>query len=270
MAQAKWTSQQTMNDYSHYYATNTDALEYQIKITLYTLAIYGCYGGYVSGTINVWWMAALTSVLVTRWMIAFHELLHLRSADELDIFSRLLPLPFAPLNIGYREYRRIHAGHHAHTASEEDPDAFHILGGHLASLFGAITLHEQQLVRYVKHHGLSGELSLMMVIRLGLFVTMLLIEPMAFFAWWLVLRLTYITNDFVFFHLVHYRAEQYGSFPIPLPAILQYPLILIYGIDVVYATMHHDIHHKQQQIAAKYLPRVAAGHQAPNAMPGNE
>ncbi len=248
-----------MDDFTHYHATPADAVEYQLKVTLYTLLLFACYAAYATGAINLWWMAGLTSVLVSRWMIAFHELLHLRRADELDLLTRLLPIPFAPLNIGYREYRNIHAGHHLHTANEQDPDAFHILGGHLVALFGTITLHEQQLVRYIKHHGLSGELAVMMTLRLALFVGLLVIDPAAFLAWWLVLRLTYIVNDFVFFHLVHYRAAEYGSFPIPLRTIIQYPLILIYGIDVVYATMHHDIHHRQQQIAAKYLPRVAAG-----------
>ncbi len=247
-----------MKDFTQYHASPTDARQYQLKVTLYTVLLFGCYAAYASGAINLWWMVGLSSVLVTRWMIAFHELIHLRDADELDLLTRLLPIPFAPFNIGYREYRNIHAGHHQYTASEQDPDAFHIMGGHLAALFGTVTLHEQQLVRYVKRHGLSTELALMAVIRLALFVGLLVIDPAAFLSWWLVLRLTYCVNDYVFFHLVHYRAASYGSFPIPLPTVIQYPLFLIYGIDVVYATMHHDIHHKHQQVAAKYLPRVAA------------
>jgi hypothetical protein len=106
-------------------------------------------------------------------------------------------------------------------------------------------------------HGLSGELALMTVTRLILFIAMLLLAPWAFLWWWLALRLTYIVNDYVFFHLVHYRAKSHGSFPIPLPVLIRYPAILIYGIDVVYATMHHDLHHEHPMIAAKYLPRVA-------------
>ncbi len=247
-----------MKDITQYHATQSDALEYQVKITLYTLLIFGCYAAYLSGALTIWWMVGLTSVLVTRWMIAFHELMHLRGADELDLLTRLLPIPFAPFNIGYREYRNIHAGHHADTANEQDPDAFHILGGHLRALFGAITLHEQQLVRYITCHGLSLELAVMLTLRLALFVSLLVIDPMAFLAWWLALRLTYIVNDFVFFHLVHYRGGKEGSFPILLPVWLRYPAILIYGIDVVYATMHHDIHHEHQLIAAKYLHRYAA------------
>lgn len=97
----------------------------------------------------------------------------------------------------------------------------------------------------------------MLMIRLSVFIAMLIVSPPAFLYWWLVLRITYIINDFVFFHLVHYRAGQYGTFPIPLPALLRYPLLAIYGIDVVYATMHHDVHHEHPLIAAKYLPRIA-------------
>ena len=67
----------------------------------------------------------------------------------------------------------------------------------------------------------------------------------------------FVANDFVFFHMVHYRGGRYGTFPIPLPLPIRYPLIVIYGVDVVYATMHHDIHHEQPMIAAKHLARIA-------------
>jgi fatty acid desaturase len=117
-----------MRELSEYHATDRDAAEYQTKVIVFNLGLYTCFAAFVLEVINVWWMVALSSVMVTRWMIAFHELLHLRSADELDPFTRLLPIPFAPLNIGYREYRNIHAGHHRDTATERDPDAFHILG----------------------------------------------------------------------------------------------------------------------------------------------
>lgn len=245
-----------MKDYTEFYADNSDAIEYQVKVILFTLSLYGCYAAFALELINVCWMAALSSIMVTRWMIAFHELLHLRKAEELDLITRLLPIPFAPLNIGYREYRNIHAGHHRYSAANDDPDAFHIQGGHLRALIGAFTLHEQQIIRYITSKGMSAELAVMVAIRLALFIALLIIAPYAFLAWWLVLRLTYIINDFVFFHLVHYRAGKYGTFPIPLPSLLRYPLIVIYGIDVVYATMHHDLHHKYPYIAAKHLPRA--------------
>lgn len=243
---------------SDYHAGDWDAREYRLKVIFFTLALYGCFAAFALGALGLYWMAALTSVLVTRWMIAFHELLHLRSAEQLDFFTRLLPIPFAPLNIGYREYRMIHAEHHRYTATAEDPDAFHILGGHLKALFGAVTLHEQQLYRYIKRFGLSSELLVMAGVRLVVFVVLLVMLPQQFLLWWLVLRLTYTVNDFVFFHLVHYRTGNYGTYPIPLPSFILYPLIGIYGIDVVYATMHHDLHHDHQRIAAKYLQTVAA------------
>lgn len=142
-------------------AGDSDALEYQIKVIFFTMGLYGCFAAYSLGAVDLFSMTALTSVLVTRWMIAFHELLHLRSAEQLDLFTRLLPIPFAPLNIGYREYRLLHAGHHSYTDTADDPDAFHILGGHLKALLGAVTLHEHQLYRYIKQFGLSSELKVM-------------------------------------------------------------------------------------------------------------
>jgi len=246
-----------MQTFNQYHANDRDAREYQFKIGLFTLIIFVSFAAYASGGINVWWMAAIATISVTRWMIAFHELFHLRKPEELGFLIRLLPIPFAPLNLGYREYRNIHFGHHKYTATENDPDAFHILGGHLRAFMGAVTQHEQAVYRYIKAYGLSRELALMMLIRSSIFALLLWYSPSAFLAWWLVLRITYSVNDYVFFHLVHYRSGISGTFPIPLPGFIVYVASIIYGYDVVYATMHHDIHHQHTQIAAKYLPVVA-------------
>lgn len=246
-----------MLDFSELYANKKDALEYRIKIVFFTLAIFACFAAYASGVINVIWMALLTTVMVTRWMIAIHELMHLKKPDELDLFTRLLPIPFGPVNLGYREYVDIHMGHHQHTATSKDPDAFHILGGFVKAFIGALTQHEQASYRYIRAHGLSRELMVMMLIRLSIFFALLLAAPLAFLSWWLVLRISYVINDFVFFHLVHFRAGTAGTFPIPLPNYIVYPALLIYGKDVVYATMYHDIHHKHTRIAPRFLPVVA-------------
>ena len=247
-----------MSDFTEYYADEKDALEYRIKIRFFTFALFACYVAYETGAINGVWMALLTSVMVTRWMIAFHELMHLKKPHELDLLTRLLPIPFAPFNLGYREYQNIHMGHHQFTATTKDPEAFHILGGSVKAFIGALTQHEQASYRYIRSNGLSRELAVMMALRAALFFALLFAAPQAFLAWWLVLRLSYVVNDFVFFHLVHYRSGVAGVFPIPLPSYLVYPALLIYGSDVVYATMHHDIHHQHTRIAPKYLPVVAA------------
>ncbi|MCK5812864.1 MAG: fatty acid desaturase [Cocleimonas sp.] len=245
-----------MQTFSAYNANNSDAIEYQVKIILFTFGIYACFGAYVLDWLGLWWMVAIVSVLVTRWMIAFHELFHLKKAEDLDYITRLVPIPFAPINLGYREYRAIHIGHHQHTATPQDPDAFHILGGSLKAFIGAVTQHEQATFRYISAHGVSGELAVMMIIRFSLFVSMFALSPSAFLIWWLVLRITYIINDFVFFHIVHYRSGVSGTFPLPLPSFIKFPALLVYGIDVVYATMHHETHHHYSKIAAKHLPLV--------------
>ena len=245
-----------MPTFNAYYANNSDAIEYQLKIILFTFALYACFAAYLLNWLGLWWMVAIISVLVTRWMIAFHELFHLKKAEELDFITRLAPIPFAPISLGYREYRAIHIAHHQYTATEKDPDAFHILGGSLKAFIGAATQQEQATFRYISAHGLSRELAVMMSIRLLLFIAMFIVSPSAFLVWWLVLRITYIINDFIFFHLVHYRSGVGGTFPLPLPSFIKFPALLIYGIDVVYATMHHEIHHHYSRIAAKHLPLV--------------
>jgi fatty acid desaturase len=256
-----------MTNFSEYHANENDVTEYRFKIICFTLAIFACYGTYAIGTINVIWMALITTVLVTRWMIASHELMHLKKAEELDLLTRLLPIPFAPINLGFREYRDIHLGHHRYAATANDPDAFHILGGFVPAFIGALTQHEQASYRYIRANGLSRELMVMMLVRASLFFALLLAAPLAFLAWWIVLRLTYVINDFVFFHLVHYRAGAAGNYSIPLPRYLAYPSYLIYGSDVVDATMHHDIHHQHTRIAPRYLPVVATQFNEDSALP---
>ena len=105
--------------------------------------------------------------------------------------------------------------------------------------------------------GAGARAAALMGVRLVLFSTLFIISPSAFLTWWLVLRITYSINDFVFFHLVHYRSGVSGTFAIPLPLFLKLPALLIYGVDVVYATIHHDTHHNHPRVAAKHLPQVA-------------
>lgn len=247
-----------MTDFSKYDANENDVMEYRFKVVFFTLAIFACYAAYASDAISVMWMAFFTNVLVTRWMITFHELMHLKKPQELDLFTRLSPIPFAPFSLGYREYHNIHMGHHRYTATDKDPDAFHILGGYVKAFIGALTQQEQASYRYIRANGLSRELKVMLLVRATIFFGLLLASPLAFLAWWLVLRLSYAINDYVFFHLVHFRAGAAGTFPIPLPDYIAFWFFLFYGSDVVYATIHHDMHHQHTRIAPRNLPVIAA------------
>lgn len=248
----------TSDSYKDYQAGDRDAFEYQFKLIFFTAIIYACFIAYARDWLSFGLMAVIVSVCVTRWLIAFHELFHLRGPDELDLLTRLQPIPYGPVALGYREYWEIHKGHHRYTATEEDPDAFHIRGGFFKALLGSVTLQEQAYIRYLTTEGMSRELFIMTVLRLALFIGLCWMAPLAFLAWWLVLRVTYMINDFVFFHVVHYRGGETGTFPLPLPRGLMYAFIAIYGFDVVYATMYHDTHHRHSRIAAKNLPAVAA------------
>ena len=154
-----------MQDFSEYHAGESDAVEYQLKMLLLTLSIFVCFTAYANDVMSFLWMIVLSSVMVTRWMIAFHELMHLKKPEQLNFFTRLMPIPFAPFNLGYAEYQAIHLGHHRFTASVDDPDAFHILGGMLRAFVGALTQHEQACYRYIRTHGLSREESRATVYR---------------------------------------------------------------------------------------------------------
>lgn len=205
-----------------------------------------------------WLIAGVMSLALARWMLLSHELFHIVDYDQAPALVRLVLVPVTPINIGYAEYRQLHAGHHQDAASAQDPDAFHIRGGHLRSLLGAMLFTEICTLQALRRVDITIRWR-DVGIRLGVFAALLAFDPRAFLAVWLWLRLNYGLAIWIFFHHLHYRAGQYGTYPLPLPGWLEQTLTWLYGRTVVVATLHHDVHHRHPRVAARHLGALAGG-----------
>lgn len=238
--------------------TRADGARYARLVTIHTLLLYAHLGLCLAG-IAPWWTLCLSApVLVVRWMLALHELFHLRPADEVDGFTALMPLAVTPLFIGYREYRAIHMGHHAHMATPRDPDYFHIRGTPLSGLLNAFTAPEQIFFRWVAAHPVDPAFLLGVVARLSIFAVLVALTGWQFLWYWLPVRIAHGLGYFGFFYCLHRRGEDYGVYPLRLAAWLQAALGMLFGRDAVLATCHHDVHHRHGGVAARHLPQCRA------------
>ena len=203
-----------------------------------------------------WWSLVLpVNMALVRWMLALHELFHIQRYEQVNPWLRRLLLPLSPVNIGYDGYRALHMQHHQHTALENDPDAFHIRGGHVRSLLGAWVFAEGSTLACLRQKAapvFNGN----MLLRLALFVALAVAGGASFWGFWLLLRLNYAMAIWVFFHHLHYRSGRYGSFALALPAGLVRLLSWLYGKPAVAATMHHDQHHRYPRVAAIHLDKT--------------
>ena len=239
---------------------------------LYYTAVDGRRFGWEVGAVNIvlislflnqpfyplpWWALAITiNIALVRWLLLMHELFHIQSHADAHPLIRLLLVPFTPVNIGYAEYRQLHMGHHRYAATADDPDAFHIRGGHLRSLLGALFFPEVSTLKCLADPEIRINGPELMM-RLALFVGLAWLGGAAFWSVWVWLRINYMISIWVFFHHLHYRGGAYGTFALPLPGVLASVLKRVYGKPVFYATIHHDVHHRYPKVAAVNLPALA-------------
>jgi len=205
------------------------------------------------GLVPGWTLALTLPILIPRWMIAVHELFHLRSEREVDPITRLLPFLFTFLSIGYRESLANHRGHHRHMATPADPEYYQLRGGKVVGFANAMTAPEQMWVRWVAQHGLDRELARDTAIRLALFIGLIWISGPIFLWYWIPARFAFGLSYFAFFYWLHREREAFGVYPLALPLWLARLGTLVWGPDVIEATLHHDLHHAQPRIAAKHL-----------------
>lgn len=239
-----------------YYADDRDAQVFARQNIVITLAIFGLYGVTVYSQLSPWILAAVVMALIPRWSINTHELFHLREPNQLDLTNRIILLPFTPFSLGYSEFRRIHFDHHRAPATDDDPDAFHILGGPLRAFFGALTLPEQAAVRWVLARGVSRSLAREGLVRLVTFASLAAAGGTMFFWLWIPMRISYALGDFVFFHLLHYRNDTAGNFGAAVPPWLYKLASILLGATLVNAVLYHDRHHDNPRVAARFLAKA--------------
>lgn len=147
-----------------------DARRLTIQSLAYNALIYAHFGIALAGIVPLWTMFLSAPVLVARWMLAPHELFHLRSEREVDFVTRMTPLMLTPLSLGYREFLDIHRRHHLYMATPKDPEYYQIRGSKLSGLLNAMAGPENAYFRWLGSKGMDRTLLLGSIIRLLLFM----------------------------------------------------------------------------------------------------
>lgn len=241
---------------AHYRATEQDAIAYTRRCLIGATLVCAAYGLTVAGTLPVAVLLIAVGLILPRWMINFHELLHLHDEQQINPYIRLMgvsPLPLSPISLSYGQIKTLHAGHHAAPGTTEDPDAYHIRGHWAVAFVNAFIAPEQSTCRWLLSHGLTRQLAVDMGIKLLLFISLAWAGGLIFLWFWLSLRLVYGLGDFSFFRMVHHRNGEYGTFDLPLPDVVVWFGERVFGETVVQTTIHHDVHHQNPRIAAHAL-----------------
>jgi len=254
-------------DLSKQYYNQTDAKQFETEALLTNSVLLAALALYSLNVLPLFALVLIVSVCITRWMICIHELFHITKGKKLRPFVRLLLIPFTPLNIGYDEYQSTHMGHHRYNAGHEDPEAYHIRKSHIISLLISMTYPEQSFFRYLKHKDLSLEQWYHVSIRLFFFLALLSLFQQGFVVFWLILRTFYGLNIWVFFHALHTKNGDYGTFAVSLPSVIKKIYLFLYGKHTLEATLHHNVHHQWPRMAYWHLEKNQAMIAAPTSNP---
>ena len=245
------------NGFTPLFNTSREAAHYQRSSGVLLVLLYLHLGTVIANWLPAWSLCLSIPILVVRWMLAIHELFHLRTEKEVDPLSRLMPLLLTPLSIGYREHLLMHNGHHHHMATPEDPEYFQLRGNRFVGFLNALTAPEQAFIRWAAAHGLDRELALGALVRLGLFAALVLASGPLFAWYWLTVRLSHALSFFSFFYLLHRRGPDFGVYRVTLPSGAARLYQTLFGADNLTAITHHDLHHRHPRVAARHLPDIA-------------
>lgn len=249
-----------MNDaraWQAYFNGDSDARRLTLTPILCLSLLYGHFTAGVLGWVPLWTFCLSAPILVVRWMLATHELMHIRSAGEVDWVTRLMPLLLTPLSLGYREQLEMHRGHHRYMATPQDPEYYQLHGNKLQGLAGALTAPEQAFFRWLGREGMDAELVLGATVRAALFALLAYAAGTAFWWYWIPVRLAFGASYFAFFYALHRRGKEHGVYRVMLPVWFAKLFALLFGREALLATTFHDIHHAQPRISAFHLPTVA-------------
>lgn len=236
--------------------TEQDALQYSRHCMVGTLLLISGYGATLAGFLSPLALFGLVLLVLPRWMISVHELLHVYDEQQLNRFICLMgvsPVPLSVLSLSYGEIRTLHFAHHRAPASDGDPDAYHIRGNWLRVIFNAFTSPEQSTLHWIATQGMTLRLAVDLAIKLAVLGYLAWLGGLSFLWFWLSLRFVYGLGDLAFFRFVHHQNGEYGTFDLPLPQWVIALGELVFGKTVIQATTHHDIHHQNPYIAAHSL-----------------
>ena len=241
--------------------TEFDALGYSRSCMIGTGLLIGGYGAAIAHLMPPWALPVMVLLVLPRWMINVHELLHIYDEQQLNRFICLMgvsPVPLSVISLSYGEIRAQHFAHHAAPTTHQDPDRYHIQGNWLQAVFNAYTSPEQSALRWIAAHGLTPHLAFDLTIKLLVLMGLIWMGGSLFLWFWLPLRLVYGLGDLAFFRLVHHHQGDYGNFSLHLPQSLITLGEMLFGTTVIHTTLNHDIHHDNPYIAARSLMAARA------------
>lgn len=245
-----------LNDFTHLFNTQRDAMRFQASSMLALFLLYGHVAAVLLGWLPAWSLCLTTPILIVRWMLNLHELMHLRTEQEVDPITRLLPLLLSPLSIGYREHLVMHRGHHLHMATPQDPEYYQLRGNKLVGFLNALTAPEQAFLRWIATHGVDAELAVGGLARLALFAGLAWISGPLFLWYWIPARLSHAISFFTFFYMLHRRGPEFGVYRLHLPKWLAQIYAVLCGREAMLATCYHDVHHRNHRVSALHLPDI--------------
>lgn len=235
-------------------AIRAEADRHRRDLLLSNTVLYLALGLMAEGWVPGWLFLFIAPVCMVRWMIALHELFHLRAGNEVDPVTRSLPLALTPLSLGYDEYRSMHGGHHRYMATPEDPEWYQLAGTPLRGFLGAITAPEQSFLWWWRHRGFDVRSLGGVIVRLCLFLVLAGVCGWSFLWYWIPVRVAVGIANFSFFYTLHRRGESYGAYSLPLQPAIERLFIFLFGRDACMATCNHDIHHTHAEVFARDLP----------------
>ena len=242
---------------TEYLVTEQDAIAYVNHCLIASAFLVAGYAGAIANLVPLWLMALIVVLALPRWVINFHELMHVYHPEQMNRFICVMgvsPIPLSVLTLSYGELRSLHFAHHRTPATEEDPDSFHIHGPLWKVVLASLTAPEQRTFRWINQHGLSRALAVDLGLKAVIFSLLAWLGGATFIWFWLCLRFVYGLSDFSFFRLVHCQNGDYGSFAVTSPQWLTSVAEFVWGQAVVYATLNHDLHHLNPCIAVHRLP----------------
>ena len=246
-----------------YMVTELDALGYSRRCMVGTGVLLGAYALAITQVIPPVALPLIVLLVLPRWMINVHELLHIYDEQQLNRFICLMgvsPVPLSVISLSYGEIRTQHFAHHAAPAQADDPDLYHIQGNWGQAIFNAFTSPEQSALRWIATHRLTPQLAFDLMIKLITLIALAALGGPLFIWFWLSLRVVYGLGDLAFFRFVHHQQGEYGTFGLPWPQWAIRLSTLVVGSTVTNATLHHDVHHQNPYLAARALPAAAIAH----------
>lgn len=229
-----------------------DMMRYEREALFCIVALYTLIALTALHVTPLWVFMGLAPILYMRSALSVHELFHVRTARQVGVLQWLW-LPEGPLNLGYREYRKIHMAHHKHVATSADPEHYLMRHGALASLLLASLSTEHHLLRWLRSEPFDRKLAVGLGARLSILVALAAIDLASVALCLIILRVVSASAQFLFHHVLHVRDGRLATYRLTLPRAAYELGCLVVGRRLMPILCEHPVHHAHPHIAARHF-----------------